>query len=67
MYLMVLNEGQTYSSLDGCRIVHAPDDLAPHEIAHELTMLGFEDCKLTKVRTFGPIPIEEEWNLGAHI
>lgn len=63
MYIMVLNETQTFSSLDGCRIMYAPDELDATEIGAQLAQ-GEEEGELITIRRFGPTPIDEEIGLG---
>lgn len=36
MYLMVLNDGETYTNLEGCMIVEVPDDYDLEGIEEEL-------------------------------
>ena len=36
MYVMVLNDGETYTDLNGCRIVFVPDEATPEEIEEVL-------------------------------
>jgi len=58
---MVLNESKHFSSLDGCRIMHVPDDMDAEEIGAELMKDG---DRLTAVRRFAPIPTDGEMGLG---
>ena len=36
MYLMVLNDGETYTNLEGCMLAHVPDDYDLEGIESEL-------------------------------
>ena len=42
MFLMVLNDGETYSEITGCKIVQVPDIISPDDI--EGVLHGLRDC-----------------------
>jgi hypothetical protein len=33
MLVMVLNDGETFTSLSGCRVLNVPEDVPPEDIA----------------------------------
>lgn len=53
-YIMVLQDGETFTGLEGCTIVSVPSDLDGEEIEEQLEdlMLG-RDSTLSVVATFG--------------
>lgn len=42
MYLMVLDDGETYSGISGCKILQVPDIISPDDI--ESVLAGLKDC-----------------------
>ena len=43
MNLMVLDDGETYSALSGCKIVYVPDDFDPSAIEDLLYLIRTDD------------------------
>lgn len=62
MYIMVLNDGETYTDLDGCCVIEVTDQIAkdPEETEMRLEALMLSDANevpgLKIVKQFGETP-----------
>lgn len=56
-YVMVLNDGETFTNLKGCAIVGIPSDIPEDEVETYL-----KEGKGEYVRTFGENPLECDYN-----
>lgn len=57
-YIMVLQDGETYTGLDGCAIVAVPDDATPADIEAQLDADNGKDFVLIfSVRMDVPVPV----------
>jgi len=60
---MVLNDGETYTSVNGCRLIQLPDDFEPNDIDDALRNVrdGVFDVNVQVVATMGE---HGEWKNG---
>jgi len=63
MKIMVLNDGETYTSVNGCRLIQLPDDFEPNDIDDALRNVrdGVFDVNVQVVATMGE---HGEWKNG---
>lgn len=51
-YIMVLNDGETFTDLAGCRIVEVPDNWETEEIEEALESINDPDSEARIVRSY---------------
>jgi hypothetical protein len=64
MFIMVLNDGETFTSLEGCRLVAVENNPETDEIEELIKTIGSDDFDLRKawvVREFGEVPVEADF------
>lgn len=66
MFVMVLNDGETYTALGGCRIVWLSDDLADDDEVDGFVKSASGEHnpgKVATVRVFGQTPERVDFNV----
>lgn len=64
MIIVVLNDGETWTSIEGCRIINVPDHIAEADMGIDDLLSEFRDLQ-TRMETDGDNPIEWATNLGS--
>jgi len=63
MKIMVLNDGETYTSIKGCKIVELPDEFEPNDIEESLANIK-NNCIDEYVKIEATLGEHGEWLNG---